>query len=75
MADVDTVRGSDTMHEDNNTPIIEDTGLDWANLTFGYNQTDCNIRYTFKGGSWDEGKLVRDQTIPIHVAATCLHYG
>ena len=45
MTDVDTVRGSDTMHEDNNTPITEDTGLDWANLTFGYNQTDCNIRY------------------------------
>lgn len=75
MEEVNTVRGTDQMQEDNSVPILEDTGLDWANLTFGYNQTDCNIRYTFRDGSWDEGKLVRDQTVPIHIAATCLHYG
>ena len=49
--------------------------LDWANLDFGYHQTDYNIRYTWKDGAWGEGALTRDETIPLHMAATCLHYG
>ncbi len=49
--------------------------LDWANLEFGYRKTDCNIRYTWKNGAWDEGELVDGETIPVHIAATCLHYG
>ncbi|MCP4605932.1 MAG: branched-chain amino acid aminotransferase [Proteobacteria bacterium] len=49
--------------------------LDWKNLEFGYLKTDYNIRYTCKNGKWDEGVLVQDENIPIHIAATCLHYG
>ncbi|MCU0726370.1 MAG: branched-chain amino acid aminotransferase [Planctomycetes bacterium] len=49
--------------------------LDWAHLPFGYQKTDWNIRYTWRDGRWDEGVLSRDETIPIHIAATCLHYG
>lgn len=49
--------------------------LDWKHLPFGYMKTDYNIRYTWKDGEWDEGVLSRDETIPIHIAATCLHYG
>ena len=49
--------------------------LDWPNLDFGYRQTDFNIRYTWKDGRWDEGILTPDETIPLHIAATCLHYG
>jgi len=49
--------------------------LDWANLPFGYQKTDFNIRYTWKDGAWDDGVLTSDETIPIHIAATCLHYG
>jgi branched-chain amino acid aminotransferase len=49
--------------------------LDWANLPFGYHKTDFNIRYTWKDGAWDDGVLTSDETIPIHIAATCLHYG
>lgn len=74
MADLGTIRGTKAMHNDN-APILDDVGLDWASLTFGYNATDCNIRYWYKNGQWDEGKLVRDDTVPLHVAATCLHYG
>lgn len=49
--------------------------LDWKNLAFGYHDTDLNIRYTWKDGSWGQGILTRDVTIPMHMAATCLHYG
>lgn len=49
--------------------------LDWPKLEFGYLQTDQNIRYTWKDGQWDQGVLTSEQHIPIHIAATCLHYG
>ena len=49
--------------------------LDWPNLDFGYRDTDYNIRYAWRDGSWDEGVLTAETTIPLHMAATCLHYG
>ncbi|MCP4677581.1 MAG: branched-chain amino acid aminotransferase [Deltaproteobacteria bacterium] len=49
--------------------------LDWKNLDFGYHKTDYNLRYTWKDGKWDEGVLTQDEQIPIHIAATCIHYG
>jgi len=49
--------------------------LDWAHLPFGYHRTDYNIRYGWKDGRWSEGVLTADETIPMHIAATCLHYG
>lgn len=49
--------------------------LDWANLEFGYLKTDYNIRFTWKDGAWDEGVACCDETIPMHMAASCLHYG
>lgn len=49
--------------------------LDWPNLDFGYRKTDMNIRYTWKDGAWGNGVLTPDETIPLHMAATCLHYG
>ncbi len=49
--------------------------IDWKSLPFGYVKTDYNIRFTWRDGSWDEGVLSPDETMPIHIAATCLHYG
>jgi len=49
--------------------------LDWRHLDFGYHKTDYNIRYTWKNGAWSAGVLTQDETIPMHIAATCLHYG
>ena len=49
--------------------------LDWTNLTFGYHKTDFNIRYYWRDGQWGPGELTADETVPIHIAATCLHYG
>jgi len=48
---------------------------DWKHLTFGYHKTDFNIRYTWRDGEWGPGDLTADETVPIHIAATCLHYG
>ncbi len=49
--------------------------LDWANLDFGYHKTDLNIRFIWRNGAWDKGVLTSDETLPLHMAATCLHYG
>ncbi|MFH0982459.1 MAG: branched-chain amino acid aminotransferase [Planctomycetota bacterium] len=49
--------------------------LDWSNLVFGYYKTDQNIRYIWRDGAWDGGVLSPDETFPLHIAATCLHYG
>jgi branched-chain amino acid aminotransferase len=54
---------------------MTDANLDWKNLTFGYHKTAQNIRYVWRDGSWSAGELTADETIPIHIAATCLHYG
>ena len=49
--------------------------LDWSSLEFGYYKTDFNVRYTWRGGRWDDGALTAEETLPLHIAATCLHYG
>jgi len=49
--------------------------LEWSELPFGYLKTDCHIRYFFKDGRWSSGELVSGETVELHVAATCLHYG
>jgi branched-chain amino acid aminotransferase len=54
---------------------MQHADLDFANLPFGYLKTDANIRYWFRNGSWSAGELTADETINLHMAATCLHYG
>ena len=49
--------------------------FDWANLGFGYHKTDYNVRCYFRNGKWGEIEVCSEDTIPIHIAATCLHYG
>ena len=49
--------------------------LDWSNLSFGYRTTDYNVRCCFKNGAWGELEVSSSETINIHMAATCLHYG
>lgn len=49
--------------------------LDWAHLPFAYMKTDFNVRYTFRDGAWDDGELSDSEHIPLHMAATALHYG
>jgi len=49
--------------------------MDWSNIGFGYNKTDYNVRCYYKNGKWGEIELCSEETIPLHMAATCLHYG
>ena len=49
--------------------------IDWANLPFGYVKTDYNVRCTFKDGKWGEIEVCTDETVTLHMAASCLHYG
>lgn len=54
---------------------MEPANLDWPNLDFGYRKTDANIRFTWKDGAWSQGVVTQDESIPLHMAACCLHYG
>lgn len=54
---------------------MQKADLDWPNLAFGYHKTDFNVRCLWKEGSWSEPAQSDSDTIPLHMAATCLHYG
>ncbi|MDE6294611.1 MAG: branched-chain amino acid aminotransferase [Muribaculaceae bacterium] len=54
---------------------MEQPNLDWGNLTFSYTKTDYNVRCTYKDGKWGEIEVSDSEYIPMHIAATCLHYG
>ena len=49
--------------------------LDWSSLSFGYMKTDYNVRCYYRNGKWGEVEVCSEETIPLHMAATCLHYG
>ncbi|MCR5819482.1 MAG: branched-chain amino acid aminotransferase [Bacteroidaceae bacterium] len=49
--------------------------LDWKNLSFGYIQTDYNVRCAYHDGKWGEIEISSDPNINMSMAATCLHYG
>ncbi len=49
--------------------------LDWKHLPFGYIRTDYNVRIYYRNNQWGELEVHSEETIPMHMAATCLHYG
>jgi len=49
--------------------------IDWKNLPFGYFKADYNIRCYWREGEWGKIEISSSETINIHIAATCLHYG
>jgi branched-chain amino acid aminotransferase len=49
--------------------------IDWKNLPFGYLKTDYNVRCYWRNGEWGKIEVSSSETINIHMAATCLHYG
>jgi branched-chain amino acid aminotransferase len=49
--------------------------LDWANLGFEYFHTPYKVRSFFRNGKWEKLETFTDDYIPIHIAATVLHYG
>ena len=56
---------------------MEPAAWDWKSLEFDYYKTDCNVRcaYTAAAGAWGGLTVSEDEYIPIHVSASCLHYG
>ena len=49
--------------------------IDWAQLPFAYKQTNKNIRCVFRNNEWEDVQLCTEETINLHMAASCLHYG
>ncbi|MDR1980010.1 MAG: branched-chain amino acid aminotransferase [Tannerellaceae bacterium] len=49
--------------------------INWPELSFGYLKTDYNVRCYYREGEWGELEISSSETINIHMAATCLHYG
>ena len=49
--------------------------IDWKSLPFGYMKTDYNVRCYFRDGKWGEIEISSSEHIPIHIAATAIHYG
>lgn len=53
---------------------MEKKNIDWANLGFGYIQTDKRYVSNFKNGAWDAGALVDDANIVLSECAGVLQY-
>ena len=53
---------------------MEKKNIDWANLGFGYHETDQRFVATYKNGSWDEGTLTTDDKVVISECAGVLQY-
>lgn len=49
--------------------------LDWGHLPFSYIKTNGSIRCSYKSGVWGDIQTSAEETINLHMAATCLHYG
>lgn len=49
--------------------------IDWGALGFDYTKTDFNARYTFTKGAWSPMEITSDEYVPMHMSASCLHYG
>ncbi len=49
--------------------------INWSELSFSYLPTDYNVRCYWRNGEWGELEVSSSEYIPMHMAATCLHYG
>ncbi len=53
---------------------MEKKNIDWANLGFGYMETDKRFVSNFKDGKWDDGVLTEDSKVVISECAGVLQY-
>jgi branched-chain amino acid aminotransferase len=54
---------------------MKETEIEWSKLSFSFMPTDYNVRCTFKDGEWGEIQVSDSEYVPLHIAASCLHYG
>lgn len=53
---------------------MEKKDLDWANIGFGYQQTDKRYVSNYKKGAWDDGVMTEDANIVLNECAGVLQY-
>lgn len=53
---------------------MEKKNLDWANMGFGYVETEKRYVSNYKDGAWDDGVLTSDSTVTISECAGVLQY-
>ena len=53
---------------------MDKKNIDWANLGFGYVQTDKRFVANYKDGTWDEGTLTEDPNVVLNECAGVLQY-
>lgn len=53
---------------------MEKKNIDWANLGFGYIQTDYRFVSDYKNGAWDDGTMTQDANVVISECAGVLQY-
>lgn len=53
---------------------MEKKNIDWANLGFGYIQTEKRYVSNYKDGKWDDGCITGDATITLNECAGVLQY-
>ena len=53
---------------------MEKKDINWADLGFGYVQTEQRYVSNYKDGAWDAGKLTADATITLNECACVLQY-
>ena len=53
---------------------MDKENIDWANLGFGYVQTDKRFVANYKDGAWDEGTLTEDPNVVLNECAGVLQY-
>jgi branched-chain amino acid aminotransferase len=49
--------------------------IKWSELPFAYQKTNYNVRCYFRNGEWGKMELCSSEHVPMHIAATSLHYG
>ena len=54
--------------------VMEKKNIDWANIGFGYMQTDQRYVSNYKNGAWDEGTLTTAANITMSECACVLQY-
>jgi branched-chain amino acid aminotransferase len=52
-----------------------ENSINWSDLTFGYMKTDFNVRSYYRDGKWSDLEITDSESLNLHIAATCLHYG
>ena len=54
--------------------IMAKKDIDWANLGFGYMETEARYVSNYKDGAWDDGVLTKDANVTISECAGVLQY-